>query len=77
MLFIDFGSESGVRAGYRFVVYPGLQRVQQEGADAQMPLGLIEVQEIVGARLSSVRVLKGRDYMRAGDRLKALEIGSE
>ena len=76
-VFIDIGSESGVRAGNRFVVYPGLQRSQEEGADAQMLLGVIEIREIIGARLSSVRVLEGRDYIRVGDRLKALEMESE
>lgn len=76
-VFINIGSESGVRAGYRFVVLPGLRRVQEEGADAQMPLGVLEVQKIVGARLSSVLALEGLDSMRAGDRLKALEIDSE
>ena len=75
-VFINIGSESGVRAGYRFVVLPGLQRVQEEGTDAQMPLGIVEVQKIIGARLSSVRVLEGRGTIRARDRL-TLEIDSE
>ena len=75
-VFIDIGSESGVRAGSRFVVYPGL-RSQEEGADAQMPLGVIEVRQIIGARLSSVRVLEGRDNLRLGDRLRPLEVDSE
>ncbi|MCZ6650429.1 MAG: hypothetical protein O7D35_07155 [Acidobacteria bacterium] len=76
-VFINIGSESGARAGYRFVVYPGLQRVREQGADAQTPLGVIEVRQIVGARLSSVRVLEGLEYLQAGDRLKALVIDSE
>ncbi|HIM57092.1 MAG TPA: hypothetical protein EYM39_10345 [Candidatus Latescibacteria bacterium] len=41
------------------------------------PLGVIEVQEIIGARLSSVRVLEARNSRRAGDRLKTLEIDTE
>ena len=48
-------------------------RVQEQGADAQTPIGVIEVRQIVGARLSSVRVLEGLESMQAGDRLKALE----
>ena len=76
-VFIDIGSESGLRAGYRFVVYPGLERSRKEGADAQMLLGVIEVRQIIGARLSSVHVLEGQDNIRVGDRLKALETDSE
>lgn len=73
-VYINLGSENGVRGGYRFQVLPGLQRVRQEGADPLVRVGVIEVKEVIGARLSSVRILDGEETIRAGDRLELLKI---
>lgn len=71
-VYINIGSENRLRAGYRFEVFPGSQRVRQEGIDPLLRIGVVEVQEIIGARLSSVRVLEGEKSLRAGDRLRLL-----
>lgn len=67
-VYINIGGENGLRVGYRFAVHPGLKRTDVEPGQ----IGVIEVQEVIGARLSSVRVLEGADRIRAGDRLKIL-----
>ena len=73
-VYINLGSENGVRGGYRFQVLPGLQRVREEELDPRRRVGVIEVKEIIGARLSSVRILEGEETIRAGDRLELLKI---
>jgi hypothetical protein len=72
-IYVNIGSENGLRVGYRFAVYPGLSRA--DGASGR--IGVIEVQEVIGARLSSVRVLEGAGRIRAGDRLSSLAAESE
>lgn len=67
-VYINIGSENGLRVGYRFAVHSGLKRTDVEPG----PLGVIEVREVIGARLSSVRILEGAAFIRAGDRLKSL-----
>ena len=75
---INIGSENGLRIGYRFAVFPGFGRVEEGGAEARRRLGVVEVREIIGARLSvSVRILDGMGQIRAGDRLSALVQESE
>lgn len=71
-VYINIGSENRLRVGYRFEVLPGSQRVRQEGVDPLLRIGVVEVQEIIGARLSSVRVLEGENSIRAGDRLRLM-----
>ncbi|MGY8823066.1 MAG: hypothetical protein ACKVJG_03885 [Candidatus Latescibacterota bacterium] len=68
-IYINVGSENGLRAGYRFGVHPGIKR--KDGASGL--IGVIEVKEVIGARLSSVTVLEGAERIQAGDRLKSLE----
>ena len=72
-IFINIGSENRVRTGYRFEVYPGPRRALDEGLDTLQPLGVIEVQEIIGARLSRVWILEGEDQIRTGDRLRLMK----
>ena len=76
-VYINIGSENGLRIGYRFAVFPGFGRVEEGGAEARRRLGVVEVREIIGARLSSVRILDGVGQIRAGDRLSALVQESE
>ncbi len=76
-IYINIGSENGLRTGYRFAVYLGLTRAEESGGDAQGRIGVVEVREIIGARLSSVRILEGGENMQAGDRLGALEAESD
>ena len=71
-VYINIGSENGLRAGYRFAVFPGFDRVDEKGPESRQRLGIVEVREIIGARLSSVRILEGVGKIRAGDRLSAL-----
>lgn len=76
-VYINIGSENGLRVGYRFAVFPGFGRVEEGGSEARRRLGIVEVREIIGARLSSVRILDGVGQIRAGDRLSALVQESE
>jgi len=72
-VYINVGSENGLRAGYRFAVLPGPQRMREEGSGPLERIGVVEVQEVIGARLSSVRVLEGAEAIKAGDRLELME----
>ncbi|MEW6751462.1 MAG: hypothetical protein AB1505_10870 [Candidatus Latescibacterota bacterium] len=69
-VYINLGSENLVRAGYRFEVLPGPLRVRQGGEDPHRVVGVVEVREVIGARLSSVRVLQGAGSIRQGDRVQ-------
>jgi len=72
-IYINVGSENGLRVGYRFGIHPGIKR--EDGASGL--IGILEVKEVIGARLSSVRVLEGAELIQAGDRLKSLEQETE
>jgi hypothetical protein len=69
-VYINLGSEDRVRAGYCFEVVAGPQRVREEGEDPHRVLGVVVVKEVIGARLSSVRVLRGAGSFGQGDRLQ-------
>ena len=72
-IYINIGSENRLRLGLRFEIYPGPKRAIEENLDTLQPIGVLEVQEIIGVRLSKVRVLQGRDHIQPGDRLKLLD----
>ena len=72
-IYINIGSENRLRLGFRFEIYPGPKRAIEENLDTLQPIGVLEVQEIIGARLSKVRLLQGRDRIRPGDLLKLLD----
>jgi hypothetical protein len=76
-VYINIGSENKLRPAYRFEVYPGADRIEKEGLDAGRRIGVVEVREIIGARLSSVRVVEGEGRIRAGDRLRLRESAGE
>ena len=72
-VYINIGSDNGLGGGiYRFEVFPGPDRVQAEGLDGTQPLAVVQVQEVIGARLSSVRVLRGREQIQPGDLLRLM-----
>ena len=66
-----------MRARFRFAVYPGSDRVEAEGLVAQESIAIVEVAEIIGARLASVRVLSETGAIKPGDRLKLVDIQGE
>ena len=76
-VYINIGSENKLRPAYRFEVYPGPDRIEKEGLDAGRRIGVVEVREIIGARLSSVRVVEGEGRITAGDRLRLKEPSGE
>ena len=76
-VYINIGSENRLHKGYRFEVYPGPRRAVEEELDTLKRIGAIEVQEVIGARLTKVRVLQGQEQIRAGDRLKLMEPENE
>jgi hypothetical protein len=72
-VYINLGSENGLRVGYRFTVFPGSRRVQEEGMRPEQQIGVVEVQTVIGARLSSVRVLEDTGKVMVGDRLQLMK----
>ena len=71
-IYINLGSENGIFAGFRFEVYPGPER---EGGAGR--IGVIEVDQVIGNRLSSVRLISGAGAVRAGDLLQVAEEAEE
>lgn len=71
-LFINIGSENGVHKGYRFAVYPGEQH--ETGIDPDGRIGIVEVEDIIGARISRVVALSGVEAISIGDRLELIGI---
>lgn len=71
-VYVNVGSENGLQRGYRFAVFPGARRVREEGADPQQRIGVVAVAEVIGARLSKVRILEGGEEIKPGDRLQLL-----
>lgn len=76
-IYTNLGSEHGLRPRFRFTVYPSLDRVQTEGLDPQQSVALVEVAEVIGARLSSLRVLSETGVIKPGDRLKLVDTQGE
>ena len=76
-IYANLGSEHGIRPRFRFVVYPSTDRIQLEGLDPRETVALVEVLEIIGVRLSSLRVLNETGTIKPGDRLKLVDIEGE
>ena len=76
-VYVNLGNENGLNRGYRFEVYPGPERAFREGLDTLQRLGIVEIQEVIGARLSRVRVLEGKGQIQPKDRLKLVESAPE
>ena len=74
-LFINVGSENGVHKGYRFAVYPGSDRPTDR--DPEQSIAVVEVEDIIGARVSRVTALSGVDQIVVGDRLELIGIDPE
>ena len=72
-VFINVGSQNGIHPGCRFEVFAGPARTSSSQLDGQERLGLIEVEEVVAARLSRVSVIEAKETMRAGDILTLME----
>lgn len=71
-IFINLGSENAVHRGYRFEVFPGPERAIEEGLDTLVSVALVEVADVVGARVSRV-VMIGSGDIASGDRLKFVQ----
>jgi hypothetical protein len=69
-VYINIGSQNGVRSGYRFEVYPNVKHAQAEGSDPLIRVGVVEVLQVIGNRLFSVVVIQGGERIRQGDLLK-------
>jgi hypothetical protein len=72
-IYVNIGSENGLHSGYRFGVYPGAERASAEMMDALKRVALVEVKEVIGARLASVKALEGREWIKVGDRLQLIQ----
>ena len=71
-VYINIGSENKLRVAYRFRVYPGPDRAEKDRLNTREHIAIVEVQEIIGARLASVRVLDGEGKIQPGDRLRLM-----
>lgn len=76
-VYVNIGSENGLHPGFRFAVFPSVERVRAPGVVANERVGVVEVIEIIGARLSSVRILQGEGAIRPGDRLKLVDVSDD
>jgi hypothetical protein len=76
-IYINIGSENGLHSGYRFGVYPAPERSSSEMLDALKRVALVEVKEVIGARLSRVTVLEGKEWIKVGDRLQLIQDDEE
>ena len=76
-IYTNLGSEHGLRPRFRFAVYPSLDRIETEGLDPIQAVAVVEVAEVIGARLSSLRVLSETGAIKPGDRLKLVETQGE
>ena len=71
-VFINLGSDNGLRLGYRFVVFPGPERVDPAAGESPRRLGIVEVIDIIGGHISKVSILQRYGEIAAGDRLRLL-----
>ncbi|MFH1568449.1 MAG: hypothetical protein ABIL09_10680 [Gemmatimonadota bacterium] len=71
-IFINLGSENGVHRGYRFAVLPAPGSSRREGAEDGAPVGVVEVQDVIGARVSRVRALGSQAQIAPGDGLQLI-----
>ena len=76
-IYCNLGSEHGLRPRFRFAVHPNADRVQADGLDPLQSVAVVEVAEIIGARLSSLRVLSEMGSIKPGDRLKLVDTRGE
>ena len=76
-IYSNLGSEHGLRPKFRFAIYPSEDRIKEEGLDPQQSVAVVEVAEVIGARLSSLRVLSETGPIKPGDRLKLVDIQGE
>ena len=76
-IYVNIGSENGLHSGYRFGVYPAPERANAEMIDVLKRVGMVAVKEVIGARLSSVVVLEGKEWIKVGDRLQLIENDEE
>ncbi len=72
-IYINIGSENGLHSGYRFGVFPAAERSSAEMLNVLKRVALVEVKEVIGARLSSVTVLEGKEWIKVGDRLQLIQ----
>ena len=56
-IFIGLGSANGVHPGYRFTVHPSPARAERDGLDPVGVVGVIEILDVIGARISRVRAV--------------------
>lgn len=73
-IFINIGSKNGVHQGYRFRVLPGRARAMNDALDPASPVGVIEIIDVIGGRLSRVQRISGTEDIAANDRLQFIEL---
>ena len=72
-IFINIGSENGVYKGQRFEILPAPDRVRSDNLEGGTRLSVVQVQDIIGARVSRVRALYGAERIAPGDHLRVIE----
>jgi hypothetical protein len=70
-VYLSLGSDGGVRAGYRFAVVPGPSR-ESAVAGAGQRIAVIEIEEVISARLSRARTVSASGQVQVGDRVELL-----
>ena len=72
-VFVNVGTENAVQRGYRFEVFPAGDRAPAAEAGLEKPIAIVQVEDVIGARLSRVRIVIASDTIAAGDRLELIE----
>ena len=67
-VFINLGTENGLHPGYRFDVFAAA-----EPGDPT-PIAVVAVQDVIGARLSRVRIILASREISAGDRIAVIAL---
>lgn len=68
-VYLSLGIENGLRPGHRLEVTPGDRRSADSAAVPGQVIAVVEVQEVIGARLSKARIV-GEAVVEPGDHLQ-------
>jgi hypothetical protein len=72
-VFINIGSENGVYVGQRLSIVPAPERALTQSLAGDTPVSVVQVQDVIGGRVSRARALYGAALVVTGDHLRPIE----
>ena len=72
-IFVNIGSENGVYVGQRFSIMPAPERALTQNLAVDTPVSVVQVQDVIGGRVSRARALYGAALVVTGDHLQPIE----